>query len=117
DDSTALEPVIQGVFGQLYQAQPIIGSLYARQRLWEPMAASQAAGRLQEALGRSTRAHHQRLAERAGRTSMLLAPVRWLLTIGALIWFPLAQPLLAALLPGESWPGVGAIALLLVNVI
>ncbi len=117
DDSTALEPVIQGVFGQLYQAQPIIGSLYARQRLWEPMAASQAAGRLQEALGRSTRAHHQRLAGRAGRTSMLLAPVRWLLTIGALIWFPLAQPLLAALLPGESWPGVGAIALLLVNVI
>ncbi|HLL91086.1 MAG TPA: hypothetical protein VK324_17435, partial [Tepidisphaeraceae bacterium] len=32
---------------------------------------------------------------RAGGGRLLLAPVRWLLTVGALLWFPIVQPVLA----------------------
>src|SRR5690606_28007053 len=34
----------------------------------------------------------------AGRRGILAAPMRWLLTIGALLWFPLVQPILHAFL-------------------
>jgi hypothetical protein len=33
-----------------------------------------------------------------------LAPFRWLVTIGALIWFPIAQPILEAML-APTWGG------------
>jgi hypothetical protein len=36
----------------------------------------------------------------AGKSGALTAPIRWLLTIGAILWFPFIQPLLEAFLAG-----------------
>ena len=89
---------VQSAFAQLRQAHPPIGELYKQQRLWEEpeadMAAADLARRLSAAVERQRQVARDRLTPRGG----WLAPGRWLLTIGALLWFPIVQPLLEAVL-------------------
>jgi hypothetical protein len=97
--------LVQTTFAQLRQAQPAVAGLYRDNRLWEDMPAELAAGELRRTLAgtveRQRAAAVQRLAGRGG----VIAPLfRWLLTIGALLWFPLVQPILEGML---SLPDLG----------
>lgn len=89
---------VQSAFAQLRQAHPPVGELYKQQRLWEEpeaeMVAADLSRRLSAAVDRQRQVARDRLTPRGG----WLTPGRWLLTIGALIWFPIVQPLLEAVL-------------------
>lgn len=90
---------VQTAFAQLQQASPQMSVLYRERRMWEPMPAELAAGELQHNL--STAVEHQRetvLTRLSGRRGPIGWLVRVLLTVGALIWFPIAQPILEAYL-------------------
>jgi hypothetical protein len=90
---------VQTAFAQLQQASPQMSVLYRERRMWEPMPAELAAGELQHNL--STAIEHQRETVLT-RLSGGMGPIGWLvrvlLTVGALIWFPIAQPILEAYL-------------------
>ena len=97
--------LVQATFAQLRQAQPTVATLYRHNHLWEDMPADMAAGELRRTLAatveRQRAAAVQRLAGRGG----VVAPVfRWLLTVGALLWFPFVQPVLQGML---SLPDLG----------
>ncbi|HET6247338.1 MAG TPA: GTPase domain-containing protein [Tepidisphaeraceae bacterium] len=97
---------VQSAFASLRQAQPVVASLYEKNKLWEDMPADIAARSLRVALTETVR--RQRTAAReylTGPAATAGAPLRWLLTIGALIWFPFIQPVLALMLgsPGGSF--------------
>jgi hypothetical protein len=114
---------VQATFAQLRQSQPALAELYRHNRLWEDMPAEMAAGQLCRALAatvqRQRAAAVQRLAGRGG----VIAPVfRWLLTIGALLWFPFVQPVLEGMLSLpemrlDLWTGGRKLAALLVGVL
>ncbi|HXE54952.1 MAG TPA: hypothetical protein VN541_18165 [Tepidisphaeraceae bacterium] len=90
--------LLQTTFAQLRQSQPAMADLYAHNRLWEQMSAQMAASDLRRRLGATIQ--RQRDAARAQllRGGWIGAPIRWLLTIGAILWFPFIQPILHALL-------------------
>lgn len=115
--SQQLATAVQTTFAQLQQAQPIMSELYAHNRLWEAQPAEQEASRLGFAIEQSLRQRDRQVAERAGRSLAIFAPVRWLLTIGALLWFVLVQPVLELLLPVDRWPGLTDLAKLAVRVL
>jgi 50S ribosome-binding GTPase len=98
-----LPTLISTTFAQLHQTNPAIGELYAQQRLWEHAPSQYAAAKLRTRLS-ETIARQRDAAIAPPRLNWLGAPIRWLLTIGAVLWFPLVQPILEALLQ----PGVTA---------
>jgi hypothetical protein len=94
-EGVSLPTMVQTTFAQIQQSNPAISALYRESKWWESIGAESAAHdlrrRLRETLARQREAAMQRIGRRGG----LIAPVfRWLLTIGAILWFPLAQPLL-----------------------
>jgi hypothetical protein len=94
---------IQSAFGQLYQSDPTVANLYLQRKLWESMEAESAAGRLRRELTDTLRAQRQAvLAKLSGRAGIIAPVVRFLLTIGALLWFPFIQPVLQIMLEGKS---------------
>lgn len=91
--------LLRTVFAQLQQSQPDISRLYTDRKLWEDMYADTAAAMLRDSLTDAVAYHRQQVRKKlAGGRGMLTAPFRWLLTIGMLIWFPLAQPVVYRLL-------------------
>ena len=98
-DGRPVAGLVQSTFAQLRQAQPGLAELYRDNRLWEDMPAELAAGDLRRRLAATIERQREAARERlAGRGGLLGAPLRWLLTTGALLWFPLVQPLLHAFL-------------------
>ncbi|GMU23266.1 MAG: hypothetical protein AMXMBFR13_33480 [Phycisphaerae bacterium] len=95
----SVSSAVQTAFAQLQQASPQMSVLYRERRMWEPMPAELAAGELQHNL--SSAVEHQRETVLT-RLSGGMGPIGWLvrvvLTVGALIWFPIAQPILEAYL-------------------
>ncbi|MDB5293732.1 MAG: hypothetical protein JWL69_4973 [Phycisphaerales bacterium] len=103
DSGESIARLVQSAFAQLRQTQPAVAALYPHNKLWEDMPADIAAGNLQRALAGAI--EKQRTAARdrlAGGSGFLLAPFRWLLTIGALLWFPFVQPVLSAFLASHD---------------
>ncbi len=100
---------LRGVFALLYQSQPAIGELYQSRKLWEDLPSAQAVAALRSRL--SVVADNQRRAAGAGH-GPIFAPLRWLLTIGAAIWFPIAQPIVESMLE-HTWTGMSRDFLLL----
>jgi hypothetical protein len=95
----SLATMVQTTFAQLQQANPTIGALYRENKLWESMPSESAAQdlrmRLNETLDRQREAAMQRIGRRRG----IIAPIfRTLLTIGAILWFPIVQPMLEIVL-------------------
>ena len=82
----------QMVFAQLNNAYAEVAPLYAQRRLWESPEAETAAADLRARLLASLEAQRTAVAERFA-PSPWLAPMRWLLTVGAAAWFILLQPL------------------------
>ena len=101
---------VQATFAQLRQSQPALSALYRTNKLWEDLpadsAATDLARRLSATVERQRAAIRQRAAGRGA--AALAAPVRWLLTIGALLWFPIVQPILQLALNSPlDWSGLG----------
>jgi hypothetical protein len=95
--------IVQTAFAQLNQSDPAIAGLYANRKLWETMEAEQAEFRLRTSLVDCVRGQREVvLARLAGRAGLIAPLVRFVLTIGALIWFPFAQPVLQILLTSHG---------------
>jgi hypothetical protein len=105
DAPRAVASSVQATFAQLHQSHPLVGALYRQRKLWEPTSADLAAAGLRRRL--SSLVQHQRaqiMRRAAGRFGgALLAPLRWLLTIGAVLWFPFLQPVLEVMLQQDAW--------------
>lgn len=107
DESAALESYLvetgrstaknlQAVFAQLHGLSPIVAELYSGQRLWESPAAEEASLGLRRRLSDAIIAQREAIRARVEPKGWL-APIRWLLTVGAALWFILIQPLLETL--------------------
>jgi len=104
--SGGVSRLVQTTFAQLRQSQPLVATLYRHNRLWEDMPAELAAGELRRTL--ATTVERQRdvaLQRLSGRNGVVAPLVRWLLTVGALLWFPFVQPVLEGMLklPEIRW--------------
>jgi hypothetical protein len=92
------EPVatlLQSAFGQLRRSYPLVGELYAANKLWESASADAAAGELSRRLAQTLMRQRAFVRQRmTGAGALLGMPIRWLLTIGAVLWFPFVQPML-----------------------
>jgi hypothetical protein len=98
-------PTVQGAFALLHQSHPMIGQLYQGRKLWESFPAAEAQGDLQRRLAETIERQSDAAIERVAHPSVVFAPFRWLVTIGALIWFPITQPILQAML-APTWGGM-----------
>ncbi|HSV12638.1 MAG TPA: hypothetical protein VLI90_00150 [Tepidisphaeraceae bacterium] len=92
-----LAALVGSTFAQLQQSNPSISELYRARKLWDAMTADATAAQLRAGLtdtvARQRDAVRQRLLGKGGLMSAIFAPIRWLLTIGALLWFPFLQPI------------------------
>ena len=94
-----LASLVQTTFAQLRQSQPVVATLYGDQKLWENMSADAATNSLVRALASAVeRQRAAALEQLAGRHGVVAPLFRWLLTVGALLWFPFIQPVLAGFL-------------------
>jgi GTPase Era involved in 16S rRNA processing len=110
--------LVQTTFAQLRQSQPTFGELYGGNRLWEQMPADMAAGELRRILGATVQRQRDTARQRFVRGPGWGAPVRWLLTVGAVLWFPFIQPILHGILAAPGMlSSARALAMLTVEVL
>ncbi|HMB94743.1 MAG TPA: hypothetical protein VKK61_01755, partial [Tepidisphaeraceae bacterium] len=99
-----ISTLVQTSFAQLHQLHPQLGELYQDRKLWESMSADMASADLRRRFSETIENERLIITERTvGRFSPLFAPLRWLLTIGAILWFPIGQPILSVMLQQNSW--------------
>jgi hypothetical protein len=102
-----LAAMTQTTFAQLQQSQPSAGALYCDNKLWEDIPAELAATNLRRRVASTIDRQRAALVERiAGRRGIISPIVRFLLTIGAALWFPIIQPLLA-IVAEQNWAWKG----------
>lgn len=97
----ALSQRIVAAFASLQQSFPPIARIYADSRPWEPMNAHYAEADLRQRLASTLERQNTVVRERFRSGGVLGAFYRLLLTLGAVIWFPFAQPLLETYLAGQ----------------
>ena len=111
-----LAHLVRASFAQLQQSQPAVSSLYQKRKLWEDrqsdLSAEDLRRQLAETLGRQRSIVAARVAGAGGPISGLF---RWALTVGALLWFPIAQPVAEAALQDHLTGGVKVVALAIVH--
>jgi hypothetical protein len=101
DSDRALARLVQATFAELRATQPVLATLYHNRKLWEDAPADLAVADLSTRLAQAIQSQQQAVAQFvAGKRTGWLWPIRWLLTVGALLWFPIIQPMLEAILPG-----------------
>ncbi len=108
---------VRATFASLRASHPQVADLYADRHLWESPAAEAAATDLRRRLTRSLDRQRDHIADKL-RPTIWLAPIRWLLTVGVVLWFAILQPLLAVAVPeGDAWSWTEALqdAVLLLN--
>jgi GTPase Era involved in 16S rRNA processing len=94
-----ISSLVQTTFAQLYQLHPQLSALYEHRKLWESMHVDASANDLRLRFADSIETQRQAIMQRAvGRFNFLFVPLRWLLTIGAILWFPIVQPILHLML-------------------
>jgi hypothetical protein len=94
-EGQTLAGLVQTTFAQLQQSSPAVATLYREHKLWEQMDADLAAQDLRRRLSGTLEQQRAALLTRlGGGRNPIAALFRWLLTIGAVLWFPLIQPLL-----------------------
>ncbi len=100
---TPLAALVQSTFAYLQQSQPQISALYREQKLWESMPADAAAMALRQSLADAVSHQRQNAATLlAGADGSGGAAVRWGLTVGAVVWFALLQPMLMVILHQQT---------------
>ncbi len=114
DRAEQIEPMVrplaselQAAMAHLRQAQPTVAALYEHDKLWEQMNAELAVGRLRDRLAETVTQQRIQATKQLSKCNSINAIVRWIATIGAALWFPLIQPILAIVL-GQSltWSGI-----------
>ncbi len=94
---------IQSAFAQLHQTNPAVADLYTRRKLWESMDAQAAAASLRGQMIETVQRQRQAVLEKLSGGEGCLSPiVRVGLTIGAIVWFPIVQPILMLMLTAGS---------------
>jgi len=93
-----ISQAVQSTFALLQQTHPLVSPLYRGQRLWESNAADAATLHLRDALTRSLQLQRTEAVKRIARRGVIAPLIRWLLTIGAVLWFPIIQPVLEVIL-------------------
>jgi GTPase Era involved in 16S rRNA processing len=117
-DGRPTSALIQAAFAQLRQSQPLVAELYRGNHLWEDMPADLAASDLRHRLAATVDRQRDAAREKlAGGRGLLGAPLRWLLTIGALLWFPIVQPILQVMLTTKFEQSSREIAGLIVSIL
>lgn len=96
--SRPISSAVQATFALLQQTHPLVSPLYRQQRLWEESAADAAAMALRDALVNALERQRHEATKRLARRGILMPIVRWTLTIGAILWFPIIQPVLEVML-------------------
>ncbi len=89
---------VRGTFADLSQRDAQMLSLYSPRKLWEHDVADLAATALQRRVENAMESHRSNLLKTMSAPSIftrLLAPI---VTVGAALWFPIVQPILAILL-------------------
>ena len=110
--------LVQTTFAQLRQSHSTFGELYATNRLWEQMSADHAAAELRRHLGATVQRQRDAARQRLARGPGWGASLRWLLTVGAVLWFPFVQPILHGLLAApDMLHSFRALAMLIVEVL
>jgi hypothetical protein len=100
---TTVASLVKTTFAMLQQSSPQISQLYRQRRLWEDLHADTAAANLRTILTDTVERKRDVIRKKlAGKAAIIFAPLRWLLTIGALIWFPFVQPILETLLASND---------------
>src|SRR5207249_1212563 len=94
-----------------------VGELYQTRKLWEEQSAESSAAELSQALAATLERQRAAAIEKLAKRGALGAPLRWLLTIGAALWFPIVQPIAEALLQAGPMHSLREIALLVVKVL
>jgi hypothetical protein len=105
-----LSAVLQAAMAHLRQSQSAIATAYERDRLWETMHADAAVSRLRDRLAEAVTQQRLAAMKQLGGNNPLAGLGRWLVTIGAAIWFPIVQPILQIVLSTTSpwsWPTAG----------
>jgi hypothetical protein len=108
--------ILQSTFAFLHQSYPAIARLYSNWKLWETMPAQSAESDLRRRLSSTVERQRSRLREQLGVSGFISAFFRTLLTIGALLWFPIIQPLLESLLSGHPMRDLTLLAVRLLGV-
>jgi GTPase Era involved in 16S rRNA processing len=93
---------VQSTFAFLHQSFPAISRLYWHWKLWESMPAQLAESDLRRRMSTTVERQRSRLREQLKLGGVISAFFRTLLTVGALLWFPIVQPLLEAFLAGHT---------------
>jgi len=108
--------VLQSTFAFLHQSFPAIARLYTNWKLWESMPAQMAESDLRRRLSSTVERQRNRLREQLNVGGVISAFFRTLLTIGALLWFPILQPLLEAFLKDHTLRNLTLLAVQLFGV-
>jgi len=120
DRADQIEPIVrplsaelQAAMAHLRQAQPAVAPLYESNKLWEPMHADAAVARLRESLAATVLQQRVEATKRLANSVFPTGFERWILTIGAALWFPLIQPLLELILNASIvWTPVAVLRLI-----
>ena len=96
--------LVRSTFARLQQSHPEMSRLYRDSRLWEETPAALAVSELRRRLGDAVARRCDAIrAEVAGGGGVMAGLARMLITVGAVVWFPFAQPVL------EAWLSEGTI--------
>jgi GTPase Era involved in 16S rRNA processing len=112
-----LVPLIAGTFATLQQTQPAAAMMYRENKLWEPMHAEAAVRALDRRSAAILEKQRQTLLDRVAGDAWFGGVFRFLLTVGAILWFPIIQPITEALLQGSVLSSTRDLALLVVQTI
>jgi hypothetical protein len=97
----------------MQQSSPLVSRMYSQRKLWESPAAEQAEANLKHRLADTVQRQRSVIRSRFSSRGAIGAIPRIVLTIGAVVWFPFAQPIL------QAWmgPGHGSFVYLVVQVL
>jgi hypothetical protein len=108
---------VQAAFMSLRQTSPVLVELYPASKPWEDFGADQACEQLAGDLAATLNRQRARGLHRGAWSLIGGAPMRWLLTIGALLWFPFVQPILQTILALATRPSLPRIGGMIVEVL
>lgn len=108
-----LDRSVAACFAQLFGSFPSVAALYGSNRPWEETSARETVARLTRALAATHAGLLESAVERVrARGNPLGGLFRWMVSLGALVWFPFGQPVVEHFLSEGSF---GDLALLLVR--
>ena len=94
---------VRGVFANLVQTDPSLLALYGQNKLWEAAASRAAADDLTARVEAALQCQRATAVEQLGHGGGVWGTaLRWVLTVGALVWFPVVQPVLEIVLADNT---------------